>query len=213
MGPNREHARREPSSVCALDLSRPWCSVLDLGYGSGMRVLKMSGLVLVALVIVVLGVGALLPKDFRVERSIEIDAPPEMVFDRVSSLRTWDAWSPWLARDPSIQNTYTGPETGVGASVVWTSENSGDGKQTITLAERPTRIEMALDFGDMGQPAADWTFEPSGNGTLVTWGLSGRTSGPLGGYFAKMMDGWVGADYEDGLARLKQLLESSSQVE
>jgi hypothetical protein len=97
--------------------------------------------------------------------------------------------------------------------VIWTSENSGDGRQTITLGERPTRIEMALDFGDMGQPTADWTFQPSGNGTLVTWGLSGTTSGLLGGYFAKMMDGWVGADYEDGLARLKQLLESSSQVE
>jgi uncharacterized protein YndB with AHSA1/START domain len=178
-----------------------------------MRVLKVSGLVLLALVIVVLGVGAILPNDFRVERSIEIDAPPEMVFDRVSSLRTWDAWSPWVARDPSIRNTYAGPEGGVGASVTWTSEKSGDGKQTITLAERPTRIEMALDFGDMGQPTADWTFEPAGNGTLVTWGLGGTTSGPLGGYFAKMMDGWVGADYEDGLTRLKQLLESSSQVD
>jgi uncharacterized protein YndB with AHSA1/START domain len=196
-----------------VDLRSPWCSVLGLGYGFGMRVLKVSGLVLLALVIVVLGVGAILPNDFRVERSIEIDAPPEMVFDRVSSLRTWDAWSPWVARDPSIRNTYAGPEGGVGASVTWTSEKSGDGKQTITLAERPTRIEMALDFGDMGQPTADWTFEPAGNGTLVTWGLGGTTSGPFGGYFAKMMDGWVGADYEDGLTRLKQLLESSSQVD
>jgi hypothetical protein len=37
--------------------------------------------------------------------------------------------------------------------------------------------------------------------------LTGTTSGPLGGYFAKMMDGWVGADYEDGLARLKEVVE------
>ena len=46
------------------------------------------------------------------------------------------------------------------------------------------------------------------DGVRVTWGLSGTASGPLGGYFAKMMDGWVGADYEDGLARLKQVAES-----
>jgi hypothetical protein len=38
--------------------------------------------------------------------------------------------------------------------------------------------------------------------------LSGTASGALGGYFAKMMDGWVGADYEDGLARLKKLAEA-----
>ena len=105
-------------------------------------------------------------------------------------------------------NRYSGPESGVGATVTWTSEESGDGKQTITLSERPTRIETALDFGDMGQPNAYWEFEPGGEGVLVTWGLVGNTSGLLGGYFARMMDGWVGADYEDGLARLKKLAEA-----
>jgi hypothetical protein len=158
--------------------------------------------------VVVVGIGAILPKDFAVERSIEIDASPEAVFDEVSSLRKWDAWSPWIARDPSIRNTYSGPEAGVGAMVTWTSEKSGDGKQMITLSERPTRLETTLDFGDMGQPNAYWTFEPSGKGVKVTWGLSGATSGPLGGYFARMMDDWVGADYEDGLARLKEVVEA-----
>ena len=173
-----------------------------------MRALKLTVLVVLALVVVVVGIGAFLPKDFRVERSIEINASPELVFDEVNSLKKWDAWSPWIARDPSIQNSFAGPEAGVGAKVRWTSEKSGEGTQTITLSERPTRIEMALDFGDMGQPSADWTFEPSGDGVRVTWGLSGTASGALGGYFAKMMDGWVGADYEDGLARLKKLAEA-----
>ncbi len=174
-----------------------------------MKVLKTAVLVLLALVALVVVVGMFLPKDFRVERSIEIDASPEVVFDEVSSLRKWDAWSPWKARDPSIQNEYSGPESGVGAKVQWTSEESGEGTQTITLSERPTRIETALDFGDMGQPNADWTFEPAGDGVRVTWGLSGTASGPLGGYFAKMMDGWVGADYADGLSRLKSMIESA----
>jgi hypothetical protein len=43
----------------------------------------------------------------------------------------------------------------------------------------------------------------------VTWSLSGEAVGPLGGYFAKMMDGWVGKDYEDGLQSLKRHLESA----
>jgi len=178
-----------------------------------MRALKLTVLVVLALVVVVVGIGAFLPKDFRVERSIEINASPELVFDEVNSLKKWDAWSPWIARDPSIQNSFAGPEAGVGAKVRWTSEKSGEGTQTITLSERPTRIEMALDFGEMGQPSADWTFEPTGDGVLVTWGLSGTASGALGGYFAKMMDGWVGADYEDGLARLKKLAEALPPAE
>ncbi len=173
-----------------------------------MRALKAAVLVVLGLVVVVVAIGAFLPKDFRVERSIEIDASPEVVFDQVDSLPKWSAWSPWIARDPSIKNEFTGPEAGVGSTVTWTSEESGDGTQTITLSERPTRIEMKLDFGEMGQPTADWTFVPSGEGVRVTWGLSGTAAGPLGGYFAKMMDGWVGADYEDGLARLKQVAEA-----
>lgn len=174
-----------------------------------MRRLKTAALVIVGVVVVVLGVGAFLPKEYRVERSIEIDAPPDAVFDRVNSLRQWDGWSPWIAKDPSIESTYSGPEAGVGATVAWTSEKSGSGTQTITLSERPSRIEMALDFGEMGKPNAYWDFEPANDGVRVTWGLSGKATGPLGGYFAKMMDGWVGADYEDGLMRLKNVVEAS----
>ncbi len=172
-----------------------------------MRVLKIAVLIIIALSILIFGIGAFLSKEFSVERSIEINAAPEVVFDEVNSLKNWNAWSPWLARDPSIQNTYSGPDSGVGAMVTWTSEKSGSGTQTITKSERPTRIETALDFGDMGQPSSGWTFAPSGDGTKATWGLSGEAVGPLGGYFAKMMDGWVGEDYEDGLARLKQVVE------
>lgn len=173
-----------------------------------MRALKVIAGLLVAVGLIIVGIGLVLPREFRVERSIEIDAAPEVVFDQVNSLRNWNAWSPWIAKDPSIENSYSGPEAGVGSKVTWTSEDSGNGSQTITLSERPKRIETHLDFGDMGQPNAEWTFEPSGDGVRVTWGLGGTAKGVLGGYFAKMMDGWVGADYEDGLARLKKVSEA-----
>ena len=93
----------------------------------------------------------------------------------------------------------------------WTSEKSGEGTQTITASERPSRIETQLDFGEMGQPTADWTFESSGAGTKVTWGLTGEATGALGGYFASMIDGMLGPDYEDGLRRLKGVVESAPE--
>lgn len=160
--------------------------------------------VFVALVFIV---GLALPSDFAVERSAMIAAPPERVFQEVNSLQRWPAWSPWIARDPSIQNTYSGPAEGVGATVTWTSDDSGEGTQTITVSDPPKRIETKLDFGSMGTSKASWTFSPEGNGTKVTWTLQGDAGGPLGGYFAMKMDDWVGADYEDGLARLKRHVE------
>ncbi len=172
-----------------------------------MRAVKVIALSLIGLVIVVLVIGAFLEKDYRVERSIDIASTPEVVFEQINSLRKWEAWSPWLAKDPTIRSTYSGPESGVGATASWTSENSGAGSQAITKSEPPRRIETSLDFGEMGKATADWTFEPSGDGVQVTWGMSGTAGGPIGGYFALMMDDWVGADYEDGLSRLKALLE------
>jgi len=176
-----------------------------------MRALKLIVGFLVAITLLVLGIGLFLPRDYRVERSIEIDAAPEVVVEEVNRLRDWDDWSPWLASDPTIENTYSGPEAGVGARVEWTSENAGEGTQVITASEKPTRIETHLDFGDMGQADSDWSFEPQGNATLVTWGMSGNAPGALGGYFARMMDGWVGPYYEDGLERLKSVVEEGKK--
>ena len=47
----------------------------------------------------------------------------------------------------------------------------------------------------------------------VTWGLTGTTRGLLGGYFARMTDDWVGGDYEDGLVRLKEVVEAQATGE
>ncbi|MFW6066919.1 MAG: SRPBCC family protein [Myxococcota bacterium] len=173
-----------------------------------MRALKISVLVVVALVVLVAIVGSLLPSEYRVERSALVEAPPELVFEQVNSFRSWDAWSPWIARDPSIENEFHGPAAGEGAKVTWTSDESGSGSQTIVVSEPPRRIETELDFGAVGTARADWTFEPTDTGTRVTWGMTGDAAGPLGGYFAPMMDDWIGPDYEDGLARLADHAET-----
>ncbi|MEM7139287.1 MAG: SRPBCC family protein [Myxococcota bacterium] len=175
-----------------------------------MRALKLIVGLLVAVTIIVFGISLFLPKDFDVSRSIEIDAPPGLVFDQVDSFRNWDAWSPWLAQDPTIKNTFSGAESGVGAKVSWTSQDSGAGSQTITLSERPSRIETRLDLGDMGQPGASFSFAPDGVGTLVTWGLRGTAPGPLGGLFAVFFDRMLGPVYEDGLSRLKRVCEDKA---
>ena len=173
-----------------------------------MRIFKILLGALVALVAVVLGLGLVLPSDFRVVRSVEIEAPPEVVFGQVNSLKSWGPWSPWMAKDKTIKNEYSGPEAGKGAKVSWTSEASGEGTQEIIESKPFELIETKLDFGDQGTSKADWKFEPTDKGVKVTWGLEGDLPAPLGGIIATRMDAWVGADYEDGLARLKKHAEA-----
>lgn len=175
-----------------------------------MKALKVIGAIVLMFVVAVFVIANIMPSSYRVERSIDIAAPPAVVFGEVDDLSRWTAWSPWIARDPGIRNAYSGPSAGVGAKVTWTSDGSGAGTQVIVVSKPPSRIETDLDFGEQGISRAYFDFVPQDGGTRVTWGLSGEMSGPLGGLLAAQMDRWIGADYEDGLRRLEAHVEALS---
>lgn len=71
----------------------------------------------IAVVIVVfLVIVAMQPSDYRVPRSLAIDAPPEAMFPHVNEMKKWEGWNPWGKIDPNMKLTYDGPASGVGAS-------------------------------------------------------------------------------------------------
>ena len=176
-----------------------------------MRVLKwLFGFVVVLVLVVVVG-GYLLPREVQVVRSVEIQAAPEVVFPHVNSLKATEKWSPWLDIDPNVQTTFTGPDAGVGARLEWASAHPqvGSGHQEIVASEKDTRVETALDFGEMGLAKAEFLLAAQGEATQVTWTLNtDMGSNPAMRWMGLMMDSWVGADYEKGLANLKTLVES-----
>ena len=153
---------------------------------------------------------SLLPKDYDVNRSVVIDAPPEVIWDHVVILENHETWSPWQAMDPTTVNTYSGPE-GVGHTMEWDGEKTGRGSQDVIALSPYTRADMRVEFEGMGGADVYFNFEPvDANSTTVTWGLAGTNEGLTGGLFAALMDSFIGADYEDGLARLKTVVESEA---
>jgi uncharacterized protein YndB with AHSA1/START domain len=176
-----------------------------------MKILIRVVVAIVALLVVVVLVSFALPRHPAVTRTVEIKAPPSAVFPLVSDLRRFNEWSPWFERDPAAKYTFTGPVDGVGQTMNWVSDKPdvGSGKQTVTRIEPDREVGMALDFGDQGVAEATVMLEPAGDGTRVTWGFSADTGfNPVMRYMGLMFDGWVGPDYEKGLARLKTLAET-----
>ena len=176
-----------------------------------MRLLKRLFATLLVVVIALVAIAYLLPREVTVTRSTTIDAAPAKVFAQVNSLQAGAQWSPWLDRDPDVQLIYSGPDSGVGNKLQWASDHPqvGNGTQEITASTENERVETALDFGDMGTGAAWFALAPQGEGTEITWGLkTDMGMNPIGRYMGLMMDKWVGADYEKGLSNLKSLLES-----
>lgn len=180
-----------------------------------MKLLKRLAFGLAGLFGLLLVVGFLLPSSARVERSVLIDRPASVVFPLLNSYQRFNEWSPWFGLDPAAEYTYSGAQSGVGASMAWKgNEQVGVGKQTITLSEPSRRLDTDLDFGDMGLAKAAFVLAPEGQGTRVTWSFSTDLgNNPLNRYFGLLMDKFVGADYERGLSQLKVLAEKLPNVD
>ncbi len=170
--------------------------------------------VAIFLVLAVLGLlvfAATKPDTFRVQRSMTVNASPDKVFALVNDLHRWEAWSPWDKMDPEMKKSYSGPESGPGAAYEWDgNENVGKGKLEITKADIPNEIQMKLHFIEPFEANndVDFTFEPRGESTEVTWGMQGPNP-----YFSKLMqvflsmDRMIGKDFESGLTNLKNIAE------
>lgn len=164
---------------------------------------------------VLVGIGLLLPGKIHVERSVEINAPAETVFPLIASFREFNRWSPWAKKDPNTTYTFSGPETGVGARMEWKSNdpNVGSGSQEITAVDPGKSQTVALSFGgmEMGKPSATYTLQPNGAKTVVTWTFDEDVGmNVIARYFGLMFDAMIGPDYENGLANLKAIAESTT---
>ena len=170
----------------------------------------LIGLVLLGFAFVI--GAALLPSTVKVQRSIEIAAPAAKIFPLVAGFARYNEWSPWFERDPQAKYTFSGPAEGPGAKMSWVSQKDdvGSGTQEVVAADPGKRVDIALDFGDMGQAKAGFLLEPgaAASSTKVTWLFENDVgSNPVMRWMGLMFDSWIGADYEKGLGKLKALAE------
>ena len=173
--------------------------------------LKKLVILLVALVGGVLIYAATRPSDFRVERSITINAAPEKVFPLINNLRQWEWWSPWEKVDPQLKRSYSGALEGQGAIYGWSGNRDiGTGRMEIVQSTPPSRIVLQLQFIEPMEARNTVEFVLAGEGgtTQVTQAMYGPRP-----FMSKLvglvfdMDKMVGDKYEEGLANLKQLAE------
>lgn len=171
---------------------------------------KIIVLALILVVAIVLVAAATRPNDFRVQRSLSIKAPPEKIAPLIANFHDWGNWSPYEKLDPQMQRSYGGAASGVGATYAWDSKGkAGQGSMEI-LDASPSKLTIKLDFVKPfeGHNTAEFTLQPQGDATLVTWAMYGPAPfiSKLMGLFFNM-DRMIGQDFEAGLANLKAVTE------
>jgi effector-binding domain-containing protein len=185
--------------------------------------LRLLGLVLVLIVLLV-GLAFALPDRVRVERTVTILRPPSQIYLVLTNMRRFNDWSPWYPRDREATYVYSGPDSGVGAKIVWKSERRdvGAGSQTLITAVPGQIASFELDFGMGSTSTSRFDLTPQNGETRVNWSLDMQLPlrldesfgwGVAGRYFGVFMDRMVGPDLEAGLANLKLLTEQFPDVD
>jgi uncharacterized protein YndB with AHSA1/START domain len=177
----------------------------------------MLKITVVVVAVIAVGVAGLLafaatkPDVFAVQRSATIKAPPDRIFPLINDFRQWGLWSPYEKIDPAMKRSYGAITAGRGATYGWEGNNNiGAGSMEILDAPAPRKISIKLDFTRpfAAHNLAEFTLQPSGEGTNVTWSMRGPVP-----FFAKIihvfmdMDKMVGGQFAEGLGNLKAAAE------
>lgn len=172
--------------------------------------LKKIGLALVALIAGLLVFTLTRPDDFRVQREIVIQAPPEKLIPLLTDFQKFGLWSPWEHLDPAMQREFSGPASGVGAVYAWKGNDEvGKGRMEV-LAVSADKVVVKLDFFSPFEAhnTAEYTLSRQGEATKMTWAMYGPANfvTKLMGVFVSM-DAMVGKDFERGLKQIKEVAE------
>jgi len=161
-------------------------------------------------VIAIFSIASTRPNTYHVERSAVTSASPQTVHALIEDFRRFTEWSPFQKYDPNQKHDFSGPPTGVGASIHWVGKEVGEGRMTITSSTSPHSVEEKLEFIKPFPSTAQmrFTITPEGTGSRVTWAIDGNHD-----MMSKVMclfmsmDAMMGKDFDDGLANLKRVSE------
>lgn len=181
-----------------------------------MSFIKRSLFIGTILFIGVLLFAASRPDTFVIERSIDIQAPPQVIYPLINDLHNFPLWSPYDNVDPAMRRSFSGAPNGQGAVYAWQGNAQvGSGRLEIIEAIPYSRVVMTLDYVEpiVAHNMSEFTLQPSGNQTKVTW----RMHGPAP-FLSKVMslffsiDNTIGPQFELGLANLRRLTDKQAQL-
>lgn len=144
-----------------------------------------------------------MPK-MSIQRSVQVNAPVDKVFSTLNNFNSWTSWSPWLIMDPKADVTIREDAK----YYSWEGERVGSGNMAIINERQNESIDYDLLFLKPWKSKAKVSFYTKANGehTEVTWTMD--SSLPFFMFWMKrMMEAFVGMDYERGLNLLKDYVE------
>ena len=183
-----------------------------------MKFLKKMLLAIAVIIAIVLIIPLFISKDYKVQRSININAPKDSVFNYIKYLKNQNDYSVWGKMDPNWKTSFSGTDGTVGYVSAWESDvkNVGTGSQTITKIVDGDSIMTKLKFIKPFKAENDTYLSVTAidnNITKVSWGFSGSFPYPMN--IMKLflnMEKMIGNDFQTGLENMKTIIEKNAHA-
>ncbi len=177
-----------------------------------MKIVKILGILSLALLAGLLILGLFAPKEYSINRTIEIDVPKAQVYRYINNFEKRVLWYPWNKRDPNLVSTIEGNDGEIGAKRTWAgNEQVGKGYEVLTAMKENESTNTLLVFQEPRSGESDTYVNLSeANGkTKVDWGFGMTIPYPFNAF--AMLQGVdlssVEADFDEGLSTLKSIVE------
>ncbi|MET0181457.1 MAG: GyrI-like domain-containing protein [Caulobacterales bacterium] len=166
------------------------------------------------------GVGYfLLPNTLDVTRSVSIDRPRAAVFAMANDLKIAKEWSPYYARDPDAEYSFSGEGPGSGQAMHWISTNRqvGSGGVTIVRSTLNREVDTIIQLGDSATFNGRMMIQKTTAGSSAAWTVSavcqaGWINIPCR-YMNLALSKIIEKDLDDALARLKTQAQQLPNVD
>lgn len=152
--------------------------------------------------------GLLLSPNYNAQKSIKINAHPDVIKSLVTDFSQWHKWSPWKKIDPSITFYLGKPNAGIGAHQSWQSK-WGNGEMTITALSEKS-MEFTVLLAQEHIVTGNIIFIENATNVTVTFQVNGQATTPLiSGYIAILSEHLLNNSIALGLNNLKTVAQLS----
>jgi effector-binding domain-containing protein len=165
---------------------------------------------LLGIIAVLVIVSFLLPKTYKVERTVFIKSNPSVIYSLTSNFEHWHLWVPWTREvDSSAVFVMTGEPAQVGTSWKWDGKVLGNGEMIASelIPGELVAYDLAFNKGQY-KSKGKIVIQNQGDSCLVSWIDEGDLGySPMNRYMGLFMGRMMGPDFEKGLAKLKIVAE------
>lgn len=171
-----------------------------------MRIVKYIFLLILLSSIAVAVFVATQKSEFKIEKTVIINVPKQIVFNYMNDYRNWEDWGAWKEDDANMTFTYPEKTVGLEASYSWNGK-IGEGKTTTTFVKENDSIAQKTILSE-NETLSFLSFKSTTKGTKVTWTAQGNVDFMTKVYatFSGGLDDLMGAMFERSLNNLNKVI-------